>query len=305
VGYTPGFLAGRLIPCLLLGAALGVAAPPVGEAAGSLTLLWLAALVFATGLTLDAAAFGGVLRRPWLVVLAVAPGWLALVLVVRVGLGSAPGPGGLGVLAIAAAPAEVSAVFLTAQAGGATPLAMAAVCVSLLLAPLVAPGAFAGLSIGNTVQPAGLAIELAFGVALPLLAALAVRQRSSALLRARYDAWSPDVGTVALMGLMLGAGATARAAVESATLSPADTAIAATGILTALVLPMGVGALAGRLFRLPRAEATAVTFAGGMREFGVATAVAHLVAPASAVTPAAYGIVLMVLAAVMARRLRG
>jgi len=305
VSYTPGFLADRLIACLLAGAALGVAVPALGDAAGSLTLLWLAVLVFATGLTLDAAAFGGVLLRPWLVALAVVPGWLALVVVVRLGLGSAPGPGGLGVLAIAAAPTEVSAVFLTAQAGGAVPLAMAAVCVSLLLAPLVAPAAFAGLTSGNAVQPADLAIELAFGVALPLVAALAVRQRSPGSLRDRYDVWSPDAGAVALICLMLGAGATARAAVASAALSPADTMIAATGILTALFLPMGVGSLMARLFHLPRAEASATTFANGMREFGVATAVAQLVAPASAVTPAVYGIVLMVFAAVMARRRRG
>src|SRR5262249_13689793 len=144
---------------------------------------------------------------------------------------------------------------------------------------------------------------LALGIALPLVAALLVGAFSRGRARRFLKGYGPDFGTVALMLLLLGAGATSRMAISNKQLGPADYVIAGAGIVVALALPFGLGAGVGALLRLPPGRRSAVVFTTGMREFGVATAVALISVPAAVAIPAVYGILLMLLSSGLARRL--
>ncbi len=83
-----------------------------------------------------------------------------------------------------------------------------------------------------------------------------------------------------------------------------DRAIEAVIICLILVLVGGaLGMMTGFLLRLQRADRTAVLFPIGMREFGVATAVALVVAPRAVGIAGLYGIVIMASSAALAARL--
>src|SRR5207245_2921064 len=71
-----------------------------------------------------------------------------------------------------------------------------------------------------------------------------------------------------------------------------------------LAAQFAAGWLCGALLRMSAPERRAVLFPVGMREFGVAAAVAFAVAPSSAAVAGVYGVLLMVAGPVLARLLR-
>jgi BASS family bile acid:Na+ symporter len=297
----PGFLADRLVPLLLVAGAFGAIAPELGGQVGRYSLIWLGLLVFSVGLTLEPSEFAVAFRRPHLVALPVLLPWLMLLPAGIVLARFLPGTAASGLLTIASAPTEVSAVLLTAIAIGDVALATAAVSLSLLLSPLVIPLAFRLAAVPSAIEPADLLLELALGVAAPLLIALGLRAISRDRVRLAFGDYGPDVATLALTLLLIGAGAAARVAISDSALGPQDYAIAGAGILVALVLPLALGAGVAAGLGLPPRLRSAVTFTSGMREFGVATAVAQLSVPAAVAIPATYGVLLMLLSSGLAR----
>jgi BASS family bile acid:Na+ symporter len=238
-------------------------------------------LVFSVGLTLEPAELGMAMRRPHLVALPVLLPWLTLL---PAGVAVArflPGPGSAGLLTIASAPTEVSAVLLTAIAAGDVALTTTATSLSLLISPLAMALAFQRAGLPLAVQVGDLVQELALGIAAPLIAALVVQALARGRARRFLKRYGSDFGTVALMRLLFGAGATARTAVSTNQLGFADYLIGGAGILVALALPFGLGAGAAALLRLPPGRRSTVVFTTGMREFGVATAVAQVAVPAA------------------------
>jgi predicted Na+-dependent transporter len=305
VRVPPGFLADRLVVILVLAALAGAVWLDVGRAVAQYSLVWLACLVFAVGVTLEAAHLWAALRELRLVALAVLLPWAVLVpcgvLLVRL----FPGPASYGLLTVASAPTEVSAVLLTAIVLGNAALTTSAVCLSLLLAPLVIPAALQLAGTPTLIGPEDLMVELALGVAAPLVVALGLRSLSRGALRSVLEGYGPDLGSLALALLLVGAGAAARTALVGTAVAVQDYAIGALGIVVALGLPFGLGAAIGHVLRLAGPLRAAVTFSVGMREFGVATAVAQLAVPTGVAVPATYGILLMVVASALARWLQG
>src|SRR5262249_35804010 len=175
--------------------------------------------------------FLGAIRRPYLVALPIFLPWLTLLPAGVALYRFLPGPAAGGLLTIAGAPTEVSAVLLTAIAAGDVALTTTAASLSLLGSPLAIALAFQMAGIPLAVQAADLIQELALGIALPLVAALLVGAFSRGRARRFLKGYGPDFGTVALMLLLLGAGATSRMAISNKQLGPADYVIAGAGIV--------------------------------------------------------------------------
>lgn len=300
----PGILADRLLALVVLASALGAGAGRLGAPAAATSPWWLALLVFGVGLTLrvDSPLRGG--RRIVLPGLAIVLPWVLLIPPAVLLARTAPGAAAGGLLALAAAPSEVSALLLTVAGGGDAALAASTVMASLLLTPLVAPSVFAAARLPRAVDPAGLAGELVLGVVLPLALAALLAARLRGPVWAALSAYGSDIGAVGLFALMVGAGSSTRAALERASFGPGEALIAAAGIAVAIAVPFGLSWAVTACLRLERPAQIAFVLASGMREFGVATALAQAAVPAGSAIPAAYGILMMLLASALARRFR-
>src|SRR5579859_1477277 len=312
----------------LLTAAAGISWPRAGSAGAGLLPWLLGAIVFATGVTVPPARLAAALRRPGRLLLAliVQFGPLSLLAYVlsRLPLST---PLSVGILCIGVAPSEISAGAITLLAGGDAALGTALMAASLFCATIVTPGLLAGYA-GNAVpvDRAALGQELALSVGAPLAAALLlrwlfagllVRQRTEEALtlfgeppslpmplpRADIapalelvDAVAPAVAALAVLGLLFLVAGAARPVLLGA------------DIFAAAAFSLGLnlaGYLAGlalfRLLREPELAVRAAVFGLGMREFGVAAALAAAVLPAAGAVVAVYGIVILVTAPLLVR----
>ena len=289
----------RLLWYVIGAAALGMAAPRAAAALQGAVPVMLAGQVAGVALTLDARRLLALVRRPWPVLAAMLVQWTVVPLA-GIGLGRAIGPGvvGDGAIICAAVPAEITSSLVAVLAAGSGELAISTMATSLVLGTLLTPVWIAtGLGGGAHVDRAALIGELALAVALPLVASVALRSRVPAL--ARQATRCLDLAALSVVLVVFVAAGSARDIVASLSL------LGALGVCAALqAVGYGTGLALARTLRLRRPEARALIFPIGMREFGIATAVALAVAPRSAAVAGIYGVMVMVTGPALAMWLR-
>ncbi len=323
-----------LVLWALLAASAVVAWPEVGRGAGGLVPWLLGVMVFATGIGVPPARLSAALRRPGRLLFALAMQFGPLSLLAYA-LSRLPlaAPLRTGILCIGVAPSEISSGVMTLLAGGDAALGTALVAASLLCATIVTPGLLASYAGGGVyVDRAALARELGLAVGVPLAAALMLRWLLAGLLvRRQADDGRllfGDVAPAPLPRVPLPGGALAAALALIDTLAPA---VAALTVLVLMFIIAGVartvllsadlvaaaalclllnlagyaaGWLLFRALREPDLAVCAAVFGLGMREFGVAAALATAVLPAAGAIAAIYGIVILMTAPLLVRRYR-
>lgn len=297
---TADHLTRALLWWLLGAAAVGLMLRGPAAALADGTSVILALMVAGLGLGVAPASLREGLTQPRLVGVVLA-GQLAVTPVVG-WLLAATGGVGVGAAIQAAAPAEITSPLLVALAGGSAAVAVPVMAVTVLLAPLTMPPVLA-VTAGSTVSvdAAGLLVSLLWTVAAPVLVGSVVHRVASGH---REVLTRAGRGLSAAMVILLVFAVSGRAAVQLAGRGLA-TPLAAAG-MAAIILVVGfaTGAGLGRLIPLGDGQRRVVLFTVGMREFGIATAVAlGFFSADAALVPAIYGPLLMVAAATLARRL--
>ena len=280
----------------VLAAAAGLLLPDVaGGLAGGVPVM-LAGQVLGVALTVTARQFAGVARRPLAVLVALTVQWTVLPLagVALFHLVSDPDLR-TGILVVAVAPAEITSALVAVLAAGSGAVALACMAGSLALGTVLTP-LWVGAVLGDTahVDRVALVIELALSVAVPLLLGIAVRSLVPAVDRLRARAL--DLAAVCVVLVVFVSVGSARSFVLSGSLLPCVG-------LCAVLLAVG-GALGGAVawpWRRQPGVATALAFPVGMREFGIAAAVALVVRPGAVGVAGVYGAMLMAGAPVLAR----
>lgn len=287
-----------LVPLVALAAGLGVVFPDAAHWLRPAVPVMLAGQVLGVALTVTARQFCPVLLRPGPIVAALGVQWLLFpvfgYLLLRV---SGADLAGQGAFIVAVSPAEITSALVAVVAGGtamtATVLMTASVGTACILTPvwLALLGRHAG-----SVDRQSIIVELVASVALPLVLGVVIRTHSAAV--ARHPRRCLDLAGVSLLLVVfVGAGA-ARPLLLSSRLGEA-LLFAVALVVWGGLLGGAVGAAAGRR----RPVGLALAFPVGMREFGIATAVALSVAPRSAGFGGLYGIVMMLGATAVAHLL--
>jgi BASS family bile acid:Na+ symporter len=289
----------RLPVWVVVAAVVGVAFPGAAHAGRWGVPVMLGGQVLGVALTLKARRFLRALQRPGVLLGALAVQWVVLPLA---GYGLLVflhhDTVGVGALVTAASPAEITSALVALLAVGDGALAATVMAASVASSAVLTPLWVAALlGSGHHVDRGGLVVELALSVALPLVAGTTVRTRWPAV--ARLDArWLDLAGLSLVLVVFVGAGS-ARPMLSGHMVGPAVAAAAALVVVGALV-----GGAVGMVVPGGRRARVAVAFPVAMREFGIATAVLLVVAPASAGFAGVYGIVLMLGATAAAGALR-
>lgn len=282
-----------LVPLVALAAVLGVVLPGVARTLRPGVPVMLAGQVAGVALTIPLAQLSPLLRRPRAVIFALVVQWTALPLL---GLGLYELAGGdrvgQGAFITATSPAEITSALIAVLAGGdavtATTLMTASVTVGCLLTPLwLLPLGQAHLSPGLLVS------ELVLSVALPLTLGIAARTRYPQL--GNHPRRFLDLAGLSLLLVVFVGTGYARPLFESSQLGEA--------LLVAGALVGGgaaVGLLACRQISRSRTSRVGLAYPIAMREFGIATAVALIVAPRAGGFGGVYGVLMMLTAALTA-----
>jgi len=284
-----------LVLLVALAAGLGLALPHAARALRPGVPEMLAAQVAGVGLTISAQQLAPLVRRGGALVVALGIQWTLLPLV---GLGLyhlVSGAVGEGAFVTGAAPAEITSALVAVLAGGTAATSAALMTASVGLGCVLTP-LWLLLLHGPGVGPGGLVTELLLSVALPLGVSVVLRTRLPAL--AAHPRRCLDLaGCGLLLVVFVGAGE-ARGIFLSGRLG---LAVACAGVLT--LAGAAAGLLAGSIARTT-AERLALAYPVGMREFGIATAVAIAVVPRAAGFGGLYGVVMMLAATASAGLLR-
>lgn len=260
--------------------------------------LLLASQVLGVALTLPASEFLPVLRRAWVVGGALAVQWIGFPLVGLILWHLAPDDAGRGALVVAVAPAEITSPLIAIAAGGSAALAVSCMIGSLALSTVLTP-LWIAATFGGHIGERSLIAELLLSVLVPLVVGVGARTGIPAI--ARYRRSSLDLAAVSvLLVVLVGAGSLRQG------LDWWGVAEALGASLVLIALGAALGGITGRLFGLAAAGRRAVLFPVGMREFGVATAVAVAVVPGSvgvAGLAGLYGVLMMAASSLLAQRL--
>ena len=289
----------RLVLYAVAAAATGLMLPGVAAHLAAGVPFMLAGQVLGVALTLTVGQFATVARRPAPVVFALAVQWavmplLGLVLVRVIDDTNLRN----GALIIAVAPAEITSALVAILAAGSGAVAVVCMACSLCLGTVLTP-----LWVGDVVSSAtavdkrSLVVELGLCVAAPLVIGVALRSLAPALEHLRSRALDLSAACVVLV-VFVSAGS-ASAIVASSSLLPC------LALCAALVIGgYGVGLVGAWPWRHQSDLWLGLIFPVGMREFGIAAAVALAVSPGSVGVAGVYGAMLMVSAPALARRLR-
>lgn len=278
----------RLLWYVIGAAVLGLLLPGWAIAIQWAVPVMLAGQVIGVALTLTIDEFAGVVQRSWVVAAALLIQWSAMPLAGIALLHFAPDRTvGQGAFIVSVAPSEITSALVAIVAGGSGALAASCMAGSLLLSTILTPLWLAAvLGPAARVDEWGLVSELLLSVTLPLLLGVVLRTRVPAL--ARHRGRCLDVAAISvLLVVFVGAGSARRLPVSGVLIA------AAAACVFIAVMGYAVGQGLGRLLGLPLHEKRAVLFPVGMREFGVATAVAVAVDPPAAAVAGLYGIVIM------------
>lgn len=291
----------RLLAWVIVAAIVGVALPRGAEVLTPLVPVFLAGQVLGVALNLTPGEIRAAWREAPLVGLALVVQWTVLPAVgLLLHMVAATPVVAAGIMICAASPAEITSGLMATLAGGDTAIALACMSGSLALAIVLTPfWLLVGLGPAARIRPTALILELTLSVLLPLAVGLIVRARFP-----RIACWRHrflDLSAICLVLVVLAGTTNARGVLTSLAI------LTMLPPIIALLLAGGlVGWGFGRVRRLPRRQAVAVGFPIGIREFGVAIAVAVVVAPRSAAVGGVYGILMVAaagsLAAWMGRR---
>jgi len=286
---------------VLAAAVIGLAVqPPLAWLAGHQGInVLLAVLVFATAVTISPSA----LRR-------IAAAWPTLAVALLAGITVLPaaswavahlapaGPLRDGLLTVGLAPCEIASVATTAMAGGEAALS-AGVLVGSTLTTVLLAGPLLRLEAGpgtSGASPAGIIVNLAAVVALPLAAGIVARWRMPEPAAARADrpAGLTALVTVALLVALIAAEVHLSARYVSVGLA----------LVAFLAGSAGLGWLLG--LRSDPAARAALLLTTSMRDFAIAAGLATAAFGAAAAAPLGlYGILVLVWGTAAAGFLRG
>jgi BASS family bile acid:Na+ symporter len=299
VASAAGPIHDRLIVYVAAAVAAGLLLPSVANRLSGGVSYMLGGQVLGVALTLRFGQFAVVARRPLPVVLALAVQWTVLPLA-GVGLFNVISDPTLrnGALIVAVAPAEISSALVALLAAGSGAVAITCMVGSLALGTVLTP-----LWVGTVLGPGShldrpaLIAELTLSVAVPLFVGVSLRTWWPGLHRLRSRALDLSAACVVLI-VFVSVGS-ARAFVLSASLLPC---IGWCAVL--LLIGYGVGLALAWPWRHHAHLWRALVFPVGMREFGVAAAVALAVSPGAVGVAGVYGAMLMITAPALARLLR-
>ena len=257
---------------------------PSAELAGRTDLI-LAALVLAVAVTIEPSRLRVALGRVRLLAAAVLlPFAVLLPLALAIGRGFG-GPERDGLLALGLASSEVAAVAIVALAAGDAALALAVVAFSLVASALAAP-LLAPLLADTRVDGSELVLRFSLVVLVPLVAGLLLRAHSRGEVLARYGEGASVLILALLVYASLG---------ELESLSELGAAT-----LAALAF-LGASLLAAVVLRRLLGEFRTGGLVFSLRDFAVAATLASQIGAAgAAVTPAVYGVLMLLVAAGLA-----
>lgn len=303
LGGTVAGLAGPIHDRLIVYAGVAVAAglllPDVAARLADGVPYMLGGQVLGVALTLTLGRFAAVVRRPLPVLLALAAQWTVLPLA-GVGLFNVVSDPTLrnGVLIVTVAPAEITSALVALLAAGSGAVAVTCMAGSLALGTVLTPlWVSAVLGPAAHVDRLALIAELALSVAVPLVVGVGLRTWWPGLHGLRSRAL--DLSAVCVVLVVFVSVGSARAFVLSSSLLPC---IGLCAVL--LVIGYGLGLALAWPWRHHAHLWRALVFPVGMREFGIAAAVALAVSPGAVGVAGVYGAMLMVTAPALARRLR-
>ena len=289
----------RLIVYAAVAVAAGLLLPSVAARLSGGVPYMLGGQVLGVAMTLTLGQFAVVARRPLPVVLALAVQWTVLPLA-GVGLFNVISDPTLrnGALIVAVAPAEIGSALVALLAAGSGAVAITCMVGSLALGTVLTPlwvGAVLGP--GAHIDRPTLIAELTLSVAVPLVVGVSLRTWWPGLHRLHSRAL--DLSAVCVVLIVFVSVGSARAFVLSASLLPCI------GLCAVLLLTgYGVGMALAWPWRHHAHLWRALLFPVGMREFGIAAAVALAVSPSAVGVAGVYGAMLMTTAPALARRLR-
>jgi BASS family bile acid:Na+ symporter len=289
---------------VILAAAGAMLVPDLARALRPTVLPALALMVFGVGVTLTPADLRPVGRRPLTLIVALAVQWTVMP---AAGIALAhltdDATVARGIEITAFAPAEITSVLMVILAGGTVALGAALMACSLLTGAVLSPLWVRGvLGPAARVSAGGLIVDLLLGVVLPFVAGLALStsRRIRAGTGPALSERGVDLSAVAVVYVVFAGTGDARDIVTAAD------RLVVTALLCLALLAVGAtaGRLAAVLVRAGRRDGAALLYPVAMREFGLATSVATLVAPPSAAVAALYGIILMIVTPPFASRTR-
>ncbi|MDQ6846393.1 MAG: hypothetical protein M3019_02230 [Candidatus Dormibacteraeota bacterium] len=289
----------KLIVYVIVAAAIGLLFPVAASRLAVGVPYMLAGQVLGVALTLSLGQFGAVARRPYPVLLALAAQWtvlpLAGVLLFHL---TADHDLRIGALIVSVAPAEITSALVAILAAGSGAVAITCMAGSLTLGTVLTP-LWVNTVLGSAahVDRLALIVELTLSVAVPLAAGVTMRTWLPALDRLRPRAL--DLSAVCVVLVVFVAVGSARTLVLSASLVPA--LALCSGLL---VLGYALGFAVAWPWRHHARIWRALVFPVGMREFGIAAAVALAVSPGAVGVAGIYGALLMITAPALAQRLQ-
>ena len=275
----------RWFPFILVGCAvLAYLEPAQSRLLSPGVPYYIGTVMLAMGLTMGVADFRMVFFRPGTVVLGVGLRYLLMPLVALlvVRLLGLPAPLAAGFLLIGCCPSAVASNVMTFLSRGNTALSVTISSCNTILAPVLTPYIFLLLA-GSLipVHAAGMLIDIARIVLLPVLAGVAIRMVAGRLVR-HVIPYLPAVSTIMLILIVM------------AGVALSANRFAAVGLIAFLgvVLHNGLGLLFGylasrRLFGMSQADSQAITFEVGLENTGLAIALAIGHLDPVAVIPAA------------------
>jgi BASS family bile acid:Na+ symporter len=203
-----------------------------------------------------------------------------------------------GFVIVGAAPSEITSALMVFLAGGDAALATGAMALSVLVSPFVMPpilSLLAGHSVHMNVGE--MFLNLAVIVAIPVLVGASLRTRFPKLGN-HADECSALASLMVILLIFIVAAANAGSILQVGMIGTAVL------LLVLNVSGYALGWLTGRIVA-PRDDRRPFIFTVGMKEFGVATAVALNFFPGRAALPAAvYGVLMLITAPYLVRRLR-
>jgi BASS family bile acid:Na+ symporter len=289
----------RLVLYVVTAAALGLLVPSVAGRLAVGVPYMLAGQVLGVALTVTAGQFAVVGRRPLPVLVALVAQWTAVPLA-GVGLFHLSSDPDLrsGVLILAVVPAEITSALVAILAAGSGAVAIACMAGSLTLGTVLTPlWVRAALGPAAHVDRLALISELALAVTVPLVIGVGLRTSVSAL--GRFRSHALDLSAVCVVLVVFVSVGSARTLLLSPSLLPC---LALCGAL--LVVGYAVGMAVAWPWRHEAYIWRALVFPVGMREFGIAAAVALAVSPGAVGVAGIYGALLMSSAPVLAGRLK-
>jgi BASS family bile acid:Na+ symporter len=274
---------------VLAAGVLGVLLPDVGARLQGAVLPLLAVMVVGVGITETPRTLLG--RRaellPALVVVAVQMTVLPLL---AFGLFRAlpAGDGRLGLLIVGLAPAEVTSALATRLAHGSAGLALRLLALSLLVSTVSIPLWLALLTTAQRpVSGTTLFGELVVAVVLPLVGAAVVRARVPRVGQLT-ERWSALSALAVVVLVFIVAGGLRQLRFDGGLVALGAALIGLVGLC------YGLGLVLAGVLRLAHGQRRAVLFTTGMREFGVAAAVAtSVVSTQAGAVAAVYGLLMM------------